>query len=82
MPRSSRVRSVIDADRLPDVLKDALAELHEAFGRRRHPHLASDAQEQRLAELVFEQQIWRLMADWETWSFRPHAVNEPVSAMA
>src|SRR5436190_3296805 len=26
--------------------------------------------------------IWRLMADCDTWSFRPHAVNDPVSAMA
>ena len=45
-----------DADRLADILEDALAELHEALGRRRHPDLASDAQEQRLAELLFEQQ--------------------------
>ena len=44
------------ADRFADVLKDALAELDEAFGGRRHPHLAADAQEQRLAELLFEQQ--------------------------
>src|SRR5688572_4890031 len=26
--------------------------------------------------------IWRLIADWETCSFSPAAVNEPVSAMA
>src|SRR5687767_2723517 len=26
--------------------------------------------------------IWRLIADWETWSFSPAAVNDPVSAMA
>ena len=44
------------ADRLADVLEDALSELHQALGRRRHPHLAPDAQEQRLAELLFEQQ--------------------------
>ena len=45
-----------DADRLADILEDALAELHEALGRGRHSDLASDAQEQRLAELLFEQQ--------------------------
>ena len=44
-----------DADRFPDVLKDALAELNEAFGRRRHPNLPPDPEEQRLAELLFEQ---------------------------
>jgi hypothetical protein len=44
------------ADRLANVLEDALAELHQALGRRRHPHLTPDAQEQRLAELFFEQQ--------------------------
>ena len=44
------------ADGFAHVLKDALAELHEALGRRRHPHLAADAQKQRLAELLFEQQ--------------------------
>ena len=44
------------ADRVAHVLEDALAELHEALGRRRHPHLAADAQEQRLAELLLEQQ--------------------------
>ena len=43
-------------DRLADVEEHALAELHEALGRRRHPYLAPDAQEQRLAELVLEQQ--------------------------
>ena len=71
-----------DADRFAHILKDALAELHEAFGGRRHPHFSPDAQEQRLAELLLEQQICRLMADCDTWSFLPHAVNEPVSAMA
>ena len=44
-----------DTDGFPHVLKDALAELHQAFGGRRHPHLAPDPQEQRLAELLFEQ---------------------------
>ena len=44
-----------DADRFADVLKDPLAELHEAFRRRRHPDLAADAKEERLAELIFEQ---------------------------
>ena len=44
------------ADRFADVLKDALSELDEALGRRRHAHLAADAQEQRLAELFLEQQ--------------------------
>ena len=44
------------ADGFADVLKDALAELDEALGRRRHPHLPADAQKQRLAELLFEQQ--------------------------
>ena len=44
------------ADRFADVLEDALPELHQALGRRRHPHLTADAQEQRLAQLLFEQQ--------------------------
>ena len=44
------------ANRFADVLEDALPELDEAFGRRRHPDLAADAQEQRLAELLLEQQ--------------------------
>ncbi len=43
-------------DRFAHVLKDALAELHQALGRRRHPHLTADAQKQRFAELFFEQQ--------------------------
>ena len=43
------------ADRVAHVLEHALSELHEAFGRRRHAHLAADAQEQRLAELLLEQ---------------------------
>ena len=56
VPRSSP-RAIGDrADRFADVLEHALAELHEALGRRRHPHLAADAQEQRLAELLLEQQ--------------------------
>ena len=44
------------ADRLAHVQKHALAELDEALGRRRHPHLAADAEKQRLAELLLEQQ--------------------------
>ena len=44
------------ADRVAHVLEHALAELDQALGGRRHPHLAADAQEQRLAELLFEQQ--------------------------
>ena len=56
VPRSSRVRSVIDAHRFADVEKHALTELNQALGRRRHAHLAPDAQEQRLAQLLFEQQ--------------------------
>ena len=55
MPRSVRVRSVIDADRVAHVLEHALPELDEALGRRRHPHLAADAQKQRLAEFLLEQ---------------------------
>src|SRR5712675_1173214 len=31
---------------------------------------------------VSQSAICRLMADWDTCSFLPHAVNEPVSAMA
>ena len=56
VPRSARVRSVMAPDRVADVLEHALSELHQALGGRRHPHLASDAQEQRLAQLLFEQQ--------------------------
>ena len=56
VPRSSP-RAIGDgADGFPHVLEHALAELHQALGRRRHPHLSSDAQKQRLAELFFEQQ--------------------------
>ena len=56
VPRSV-ARAIGDrADRVAHVLKHPLAELHEALGRRRHPHLPADAQEQRLAELLFEQQ--------------------------
>ena len=36
--------------------EDPLAELHEALGRRRHAHLTPDAQKQRLAELLLEEQ--------------------------
>ena len=56
VPRSARVRSVIAPTRVADVLKHALSELHQALGGRRHPHLPADAQEQRLAEFLFEQQ--------------------------
>ena len=56
VPRSSPVRSVILPTVSLDVLEDALAKLHEALGGRRHPDLASDPQEQRLAQLFFEQQ--------------------------
>ena len=56
VPRSV-ARAIGDrADRVAHVLEHALPELHEALGRRRHPHLAADAQEQRLAQLLFEQQ--------------------------
>ena len=56
VPRE-RARAIGDgADRVAHVLEHALPELHEALGRRRHAHLAADAQEQRLAELLFEQQ--------------------------
>ena len=44
------------ADRVVDVLEDALSELHEALGGGGHPDLAADAQEQRLAQLLFEEQ--------------------------
>ena len=44
------------ADRFAHVLEHALSELHETLGRRRHPHLPADAQEQRLAELRLEQE--------------------------
>jgi hypothetical protein len=44
------------ADRIADVLEYALPELHQRFGRRGHPDLPPDAQEQRLAELLLEQQ--------------------------
>ncbi len=43
-------------DRFPDILKHALPELDEALGRGGHANLPSDAQEQRLAQLLFEQQ--------------------------
>ena len=44
------------AERLPHVLKDPLPELDEALGGRRHSDLPADPQEQRLAQLLFEQQ--------------------------
>ena len=44
------------ADRFADVQKDALPELDEAFGGRRHPDLAADAEKQRLAKLLLEEQ--------------------------
>jgi len=44
------------ADGLADVEKHPLTELDEAFRRRRHAHLAADAQKQRFAQLVLEQQ--------------------------
>ena len=44
------------ADRLAHVQEHALAQLHEAFRRRRHPHLTADAQKQRLAQLLLEQE--------------------------
>ena len=56
VPRSV-ARAIGDrADRVAHVLEHPLSELHEALGRRRHPHLTADAQEQRLAELLLEQQ--------------------------
>ena len=39
-----------------DVEKHALTELHQALRRRRHAHLAADAQEQWLPELLLEQE--------------------------
>ena len=39
---------------LAHVLKYALAELDEAFGCGRHPHLPTDAKKKRLPELLFE----------------------------
>ena len=56
VPRSSRVRSVMAPDRVVHVLEHALAELDERFGRGRHADLTAHAQEQRLAELLLEQQ--------------------------
>jgi hypothetical protein len=44
------------ADRLADVLEDALAELDQRLRGGRHPHLPADPQEQRLAEFLLEQQ--------------------------
>ena len=42
-------------DRLAHVQEHALAELNQALGCRRHPHLAADPEKQRLAKLLFEQ---------------------------
>jgi len=44
------------ANGLAHVLKHALSKLDETLGRGGHTHLPSHAQEQRLAELLFEQQ--------------------------
>ena len=43
------------ADGVAHVLKHALSELDEAFGRGRHAHVPADAQKQRLAEFFLEQ---------------------------
>ena len=43
-------------NRVAQIQKHAVPELHEAFGRRRHPHLTADAQKQGFAELLLEQQ--------------------------
>ena len=52
-----RARLISDgADGFSEILKHAVAELHERFGCRRHAHLTPDSKKQRLAELVFEQQ--------------------------
>ena len=54
---AQRPRAIGDrADRVAHVQEHPLSELHERLGRRRHPHLTPDAQEQRLAELLLEQE--------------------------
>jgi len=76
-------RAVSDRpDRVPYVLKHPLTELDQAFSRRRHAHLAADAQEQRLAELLFEQQDLAADRRLRHVQLRPQAVNDPVSAIA
>ena len=44
------------ADRLANVLKHALPELNEGFGRLRHAHLPPHAEKQRLAELFLQEE--------------------------
>jgi hypothetical protein len=44
------------ANGLAHVLEHPLPELDERLRRRRHPYLPADPQEQRLAELLFEQE--------------------------
>src|SRR5207247_8357220 len=52
-----RARPIGDRpNRVAEILEHAVAELHERFGRRRHAHLTADTQEERLAELVLEEE--------------------------
>ena len=56
-PPAQRPRVIGDrAECVADVLEDALSELHQALGGRRHPDLPAHAQEQRLAQFLLEQQ--------------------------
>jgi len=43
-------------DRFPDILKHTLPQLHKTLGAGVYAHLPSNPQEQRLAQLIFEQE--------------------------
>ena len=82
VPRSSRVRSVIEPTvsrtsrntRWPSCTRlSAAGVIRTCRPTRRNSGSPSSSSSSR---------IWRLIADCETCSFLPHAVKEPVSAIA
>ena len=55
-PRSDSCVSLIAGDRVLQILEDAVAQLEQRLAGRRDADAPADAMEDRLAELVFEQQ--------------------------
>ena len=56
VPRSDSWLSLMRGDRVLQILEDAVAQLQQRFAGRRDADAPADAMEDRLAELVFEQQ--------------------------
>ena len=82
-----RILLVEDEPEIRAVLDEALRDKSYAVDfagtvREAKGWLASQTYDLVIADWKLPDGDGRLIADWETWSFRPHAVNEPVSAIA